>query len=117
MIGIIFALISNLVAILVTERFINGFTVTHEPFALAIVVILFAIANSVILPMVRFILKPLIWLTLGFLGFILNGVMIYLVDTFSDSVTINGFLPLFYATIIIGVINATIAYGARVFKK
>lgn len=109
-------LASNLIAILVTDRWVDGFSVSHEPLRFFVVVVLFTIANSVILPMLRMIFKPFIWVTLGFLGFVLNGVLIYIVDVASESVTIDGFLPLLLATIIIGFINAVFALGMKAFK-
>jgi putative membrane protein len=107
---------SNLAAILAAEYFVAGFHVSHEPVGLAIVVILFTIVNSLILPIIRFILKPLIWLTLGLLALVINGALIYFVDKLSDSITIEGLVPLMLATVIIGMVNATVAYGAKVFK-
>ncbi|MDP3901753.1 MAG: phage holin family protein [bacterium] len=120
MFKIIISLFSNLVALLVAERFVAGFVVTNEPIAFVIVVALLAVANSIILPMLRLIFKPFIWLTFGVLALVLNGAMLYLVDFFSNSITIsitNSWYPLIYATIIFGIINAIFALGARAFKR
>ena len=117
MLKLIINLASNLAAILAAEYFIAGFRVSHEPASLAVVVLLFTIANSLILPIIRVILKPLIWLTLGLLAFVINGALIYFVDKLSDGITIEGFTSLILATLIIGMVNATIAYGAKIFKN
>ena len=117
MVSIIIGLVSNLVALLVAERLITGFSVTHDWMGLAIVVVLLTVANAIVLPILRFMLKPLIWLTLGILGFVLNGVLIYLVDIFSTGLTINGLVPLILATVVIGATNATIGYLASIFGK
>ncbi len=116
MLAILISLASNLAALLIAERLITGFSVTHDWVGLAIVVVLLTVANSFILPMLRFVLKPLIWLTLGLLGFALNGVLIYLVDIFSTGLTINGLVPLVLATVVIGAVNATIGYLTKAFK-
>lgn len=116
MLRIIIALISNFIAVLVAEYFVTGFRTTDDPIGLAIVVILFAVANSFFLPMFRFIFKPLSWVTLGLFPVILNGILIYLVDFISDSITISGLLPLIYATIIFGIINAFFVLGMKAFK-
>lgn len=116
MLAILISLASNLAALLIAERLITGFSVTHDWVGLAIVVVLLAVANSLILPILRFVLKPLIWLTLGILGFVLNGVLIYLVDIFSTGLTINGLVPLVLATVVIGATNATISYLTQAFK-
>lgn len=110
------ALISNLAAVLVTEYFVTGFKVTHDLVGLAVVVAIFTVANSIILPVIRIILKPLIWLTAGLLAVAINGALIYFVDKLSDGITISGFSALLWATLIMGVVNATISYGAKIFK-
>ena len=117
MLRIILSLISNAVAIIATEYLVVGFEATDDYVSFAIVVILFAIANSFLLPMLRFIFKPLSWLTLGIFPVLLNGLMIYAVDFFSDGITISGLMPLLWATLIIGMINATFAHGAKAFKN
>lgn len=117
MLRIIIALLSNLAAILAAEYLIAGFEVADDLFGLGTVVVLFAVANSFILPMFKVILKPFSWLTLGLLPLLLNGVLIYVVDILSDNITISGLASLIYATIIVGVINALFALGATAFKK
>lgn len=107
---------SNLAALLAAEYLITGFSVTDDWMGIAIVVLLLTLANSFVLPILRFMLKPLIWLTLGILGFVLNGVLIYLVDIFSSGLTISGLIPLVLATVVIGAVNATISLAAKAFK-
>lgn len=116
MLRLIIALASNLVAILAAEYLIEGFEVTNDWVGFSIVVLLFTIANSLILPMLRLILKPLIWLTLGLGAVIINGALIYAVDILSEGITISGFTALLLATILIGLINAFFALGAKAFK-
>ncbi|KKU77083.1 MAG: hypothetical protein UY12_C0023G0015 [Parcubacteria group bacterium GW2011_GWA2_47_8b] len=113
---IIIGLVSNLVAILLAEYLITGFQVVNDWKGFAIVVILFTIANSFILPILRFVFKPLIWLTAGLLALAFNGLLIYIVDILSAGITISGPIPLILATIVIGMVNATFAYGAKAFK-
>lgn len=116
MIRIALSLVSNLAALLIAERLITGFSVTNDWIGIAIVVALLTIANSIILPIIRFTLKPLIWLTAGLLGFVVSGLLIYLVDIASEGITIDGLVPLVLATIVIGAVNATIAFFTKAFK-
>jgi putative membrane protein len=116
MLKLIIILLGNAVAILAAEYFVPGFEVTDDPIGFAVVVILLTVANSFILPMLRFIFKPFIWLTLGLLAVLLNGFLIYIVDILSENITIGGIVPLLLATVIIGIVNAFFALGAKVFK-
>lgn len=113
----IIAVGSNALALFAVKWLVPAVEITGDPLGFVILLALFTIANSLILPMARFILKPLSILTFGLIGVILNGILIYIVDILSKEITINGFLPLLMATVIVGAINGTIAYGARVFKS
>lgn len=117
MLKLLIALASNAAAILAAKYFVTGFEVTDNLVGFAIVVLLFTVANSLILPMLRIIFKPFIWLTLGLLAVVLNGILIYAVDILSDNITISGLVPLLLATIIIGLVNAFFALGAKAFDK
>ena len=116
MLKLIIALLSNLTAVFAAEYFVIGFNITDNIVRFAMVVALLTMANSFFLPMLKFIAKPFSWLTLGLLPFILNGALIYAVDFISGGITISGLLPLFYATVIIGIINALFALGAKAFE-
>lgn len=116
MLSIVISLASNLAALLIAGRVISGFSVTSDWVGIGIVVVLLAIANSLVLPILRTILKPLVWLTFGLLGFILNGLLIYGVDKLSTGLTIDGIVPLVLATVVIGAVNATISYVTKIFK-
>ena len=110
MFKLLVALLSNAIAIFAAEYFVGGFEVTNDWKGLAIVILLFTAANSLVLPVLRFVLKPLIWLTLGLFALVINGALIYVVDILSEGITISGLLPLLLATIIIGLINAIFSW-------
>ena len=116
LVRIIVGLISNWLALMAAERLIGGFVVVDDLFGLLTVIALFTLANSLILPAARIILKPLLWLTLGLGPFVLNGALIYLVDIYSEGITISGFTPLILATVVIGAVNATIGYVTKILK-
>lgn len=116
MFKVIIALGSNFLALWLSEYLVSGFHVTDDVLSFIIVLLLFTVANSLILPMANFVLKPLRILTLGLLGLILNAVLIYAVDFLSEGLTIEGIVPLLLATIIVGAVNGTIAYGTKAFK-
>lgn len=110
---IIVGLVSNALAILAAEYLVTGFSVTDDPLGFTVVAVLFTIANSIILPVLRFILTPFIWLTLGLLAVAINGALIYAVDILSEGITIDGIIPLIWGTMIVGAVNATVAYIAK----
>lgn len=116
LVRIIVGLISNWLALMAAEYLISGFSVVDDLLGLITVVALFTLANSLILPALRIILKPLFWLTLGLGPLVLNGVLIYLVDIYSEGITISGFVPLLLATVVVGAVNATVGYAVKILK-
>ena len=57
--------------------------------------------NFFIKPVLKIITLPLRILTLGLFGFIINMVMVWIVDILFPELVIQGLLPLFWTTIII----------------
>lgn len=116
MVKLVVGFMSNLAGVLVAKNLIADFSVTEDWTQLAIVAAIFTAANSVVLPVLRFIFKPLTIITLGLFAVVLNGLMIYAVDFFSENITISGLVPLLYTTVIMGAINATFAYLYKIYK-
>ncbi|EKD24286.1 MAG: hypothetical protein ACD_81C00062G0006 [uncultured bacterium] len=110
---IIFSLFSNLLAFIVAEKFITGFLVSGDLKELLIVVAIFTAINTLIRPILKLILTPFIILTMGLGLLIVNALMLYLLDYFSENVTIQGLEPLAYATLIISAVNVIITVTAR----
>lgn len=117
----LFSLFSNLLAFLITIKFVKGFIVDEGSMTvfgvalpvLVIVVALFTLINLFIRPIAKLILGPIIILTLGFGILLVNALMLYLLDYFSNNVTIQGLEPLAYATLIISVVNMVVGVSAR----
>lgn len=103
---IIFSVIVNALAIWAAARFVPGFIFQGDWFALSMAAIILTLINFFIRPLLKFLFGPLILLTLGAFLFVINIVTLFLLDKFSPSITINGLLPLFLATVIISLINA-----------
>jgi putative membrane protein len=108
LITLILGIASNIAAFLFTEHYITGFHVTHDPLPLIMAAIIFGFLNTIIKPLLKFALGPLILLTLG-LGFIIiNALILYLLTLFTQAVTIDSTVSLFYAALLIGAANLVI---------
>ncbi len=101
---LILILLNAGVFILIT-KVVPGFSLEAgfpETLSLALV---FTILNYLLKPVLKLILGPIIILTLG-LGLILvNMLILYILDSLSNNLTIEGVLNLFYASLIVGLIN------------
>lgn len=115
---LIIAFISNFIAILTAVYLVAGFTVQPTPKDYLIVTALLTALNVFLRPVLKFILTPVIILTLGLFTLVLNAALLYGLDYFSESLTITGLKPLAYATLVITAINFIVMFaGKRIYKK
>lgn len=116
---LIFYFFSNALALLAAVYFVDGFKIESVYIDFLMAAAVFTLLNVFIKPIFKLIFGPIIIITLG-LGIILvNAFILYLLDFFSDGVNIEGLTALFYATLIIGLVNIIINFFAKglYFKK
>src|SRR3989344_4648276 len=101
----VLAVAVNGLALYAADKIIPGFSVSGDLKTFAIVALALTLLNWVVKPVLKLILGPIIILTLG-LGLILvNMLILYILDSLTNNLTIDGILTLFYASIIIGAVN------------
>ena len=110
---IILVIVANAAAIWAATRYIEGVNFDGSLRELAIAAAILTILNFVAKPILKLILGPIIVLTLG-LGLILvNAILIYVLDLLSENLTIEGIPALFYATILISVVNFVVHLATK----
>ncbi|NCN94980.1 phage holin family protein [Candidatus Wolfebacteria bacterium] len=112
-IQLIFYLFSNVIALLAATHFVSGFVIEAGFNNLFLAAIVLTFINALIRPVIKLIFTPIIFLTFGLGVIIVNTLMLYLLDKFLPSITITGILPLFYATLIISVVNLMVNFLAK----
>ncbi len=115
---LIFSFFSNFVALLAASYFIKGFEITSDPINFSLVAGVFTLINIFIKPILKFILSPVIVLTFGLGVVLVNALTLYFLDFFMANIAVSGLKPLFYATLIISLINLLIGFSAkRIYKE
>ena len=109
---IILTITANIAAVVFASYFITEFQIVADAQGLIPLVITLSIINLTLRPILKIILSPLIFVTFGIFSLIINAGILYFIDIFSDSLTINGLLPLLYATSIISVVNLIVNHSA-----
>lgn len=98
-------LTGNGLGLLIAAIYVPGFNLPIKFGELFTAAFILTLINAFLRPLIKLIMGPLIVITFG-LGIIaVNAVTLYLLSYFMPTVTISGLLPLFYATLIIGIIN------------
>ena len=105
--------IAHAAAIVLAAQWVPGFSLTGGipgaiPAAFGLTVL-----YTFVRPLLKFVLSPLIVLTVGLFTLIINASLLYAVDIFSDSIMISGLTPLLLATLVV----TTIATAAHVFSR
>lgn len=113
----IYHFIVNAIALLVAAYFLPGFTLTGSIPAFLILTAVFTLIHLIISPIIKFVLSPIIFLTLGLGTIIINAAILYFIDIYSSNIKIDGFLPLLYATLIITGVNFILGAGRRFAKR
>lgn len=115
---LIFSFFSNLIALWAAVYFIKGFEIAPDFIKFSWVAAIFTLLNIFIRPILKLILTPLIIITLGLGIIVVNAAVLYLLDFLSPDITITGLMPLFYATLLISLVNILISLSAkRVYRE
>jgi len=109
--------VSNAIALFAATYFVTGFSVTPGWGAYAKVALILTIINIFIRPLLKAVLSPLIFITLGLGILVVNALILYAVDAFSVDLTIAGLYPLVYATLIISVVNAVLSIISKRIRE
>lgn len=102
---LIFYLAFNVLALWLAAYFVKGFYLNTYWKNLLIAGLIFTALNLFLRPILKIILSPLIFITLGLGIIVVNAIVLYILDYLSSNITIAGLLPLFYATLIISLVN------------
>lgn len=97
--------IATLFSLWTASYFVPGFVISKNPQNFLMIGLIFTLINLFIRPVLKLILSPIIIFTLGLGIIVVNAVVLYLLDYFSQNVSIIDIPSLVYATLIIGIIN------------
>ena len=111
----IFHIFSNAIALLVAAYFVPGFTFRGDFVAILITAAILTLINIFIKPPFSFFFGPIIILTLGLFSIVINAATLYILDIFSAPLTIQGYLPLLYGTLIVTAVNMILEFISRRF--
>ncbi|MFA6407507.1 MAG: phage holin family protein [Candidatus Paceibacterota bacterium] len=112
-----FHIFSNTVALIVAAYFVVGFSLQGDIAAIAITAIILTGINTLIKPILKLFLGPLILLTFGLFSLVINAITLFILDFFSAPLTIQGYVPLIYGTLIVTAVNIVLAIAGRQIYK
>lgn len=103
----------NAIALWLADKFVPGFVLTNQNWmALILIGLILAILNFLLKPVLTLILGPIIIFTLGLGLIIVNALILWLLPIITDhidflhgSIIIQNIPALFFATLIVSIVN------------
>ena len=116
MTGFAVRILGNSVALYTANWLVAGFVVNGGLKEYLIAGILLGFLNLLVKPLLKLIATPLIILSLGLFTLIINGLILWIVDYIFNFITIESLMALFWAVIIIGIVNIMASAGAKIIN-
>lgn len=86
--------------------YVPGFSIAGGIETLMVGAIVLALLNTFVRPILRFVSAPLVWITFGLFGLVINMFILWIADALLTQLTIEGLAALFWSSLIMGLANA-----------
>ncbi len=96
----------NAVVLYAAKTYFPGFILNGGLEALLVGALVLTILNIFVAPVLRLIATPLLWLTFGVFGIVINILLLWLADRFLTQLVITDISTLFWVSIIVALANA-----------
>ena len=111
---ILLSVTANISALLLTNYFDKDFLVLTDVPHIVPLAIYLALLNLMIRPLLKLLFSPLIGITLGAFNIVISAAILYFLDIYSASITINGLWALVIGAHLVGLIVTLIDYSSAV---
>lgn len=103
-------------AIFAAVWIVPGIEFTGPGWQIGIVALLFGLLNALLWPLLYFLTCPLVILTLGLFGLVINALLLGLTSALADQLginfVVNGFWPAFFGGMVISIVSTALQYLA-----
>jgi putative membrane protein len=107
--GFFARLLVNAAALWVATRVVPGVTYSGEWLPFFGVALVFGVLNATLRPLTKILTFPLIIVTLGVFALVVNGLMLWLTSSISESLGlgfhVSGFWPAFWGALVVSIVS------------
>ena len=115
--GFILRLLVNAAALWVATRIVPGVTYEGSWLPFLGVALVFGVVNAFIRPITKLLTLPFIILTIGIFIFVVNGLMLWLTSSISDSLglgfQVSGFWDAFFGALVVSIVSTILSMLVR----
>ena len=105
-----FAVLISALALWVAQQYIPGFNVSGDIQIYLIAGVVLGILNVIVKPILKLIAFPLMLVSLGLFSLVINALLLWVLTGIVPSVSIAGFIPLFWGTLVITAGNIIVSW-------
>jgi putative membrane protein len=109
-------LLANAAALWVATRIVPGVTFTGDWVSFLGVALVFGVVNAFIRPVLKIVTFPLIIFTLGIFALVVNGLMLWLTSSLSESLGfgfhVSGFWAAFWGALVVSIVSMILSMFA-----
>jgi putative membrane protein len=106
-------LLVNAAALWVATQIVPGVTFTGGVLPFLGVALVFGVINSTLRPITKVLTFPLIIVTLGLFALVVNGLMLWLTSSLSETLGlgfhVSGFWPAFFGALVVSIVSALLS--------
>lgn len=102
---IVVAVVANAIGLVASAYFVPGFTLANDPQSTLIVAAALTALNFFLKPILKLVLGPVIFLTLGLGVILVNALILYVLTLLVDGLTISGIPAYLMSALIVGFTN------------
>jgi putative membrane protein len=95
----------NAAALWVAGRYVTGVELDGELVNVALVALIFGLVNALIKPIIKLVSLPLIFLTLGLVTIVINGLMLMLTAQLTPYLSVTGLGPAVVGSLVISLVS------------
>ena len=110
-------LLVNAAALWVATRIVPGVSFSGGVVPFLGVALVFGVINATLRPLTKILTLPLILLTLGLFALVVNGLMLWLTSSLSESLGlgfhVSGFWAAFFGALVVSIVSALLSITIR----
>ena len=106
----------NAAALIFANNLFEGFDVSGPTAALVAALVL-GLLNAIVRPVLLLLTLPINLVTLGLFTFVINALMIWLLDVIVKGVEVAGFVPAFAVAIVMWVVGTLTSWAFKATKE
>ena len=110
MTAIIIRFLVNGTALWVASKLVSGVTVEGTIVEWLVLLIVFALINAVLKPILKLLTLPINVMTLGLFTWVINAFLLWLTSWLTDALEVDGIVALFLGSLVISIVSTLLSW-------